>query len=386
MQLYSHQKQMIAKAPKKYGLWWECGVGKTATAIGLADKYNVKTVVVCPKSVKENWEREIVRFSLFPNNFKVITKETFRRDWESLSSEAIIYDECHYVSSPTSQMFKNTLKYINKNKLKYTWLLSATPFRSEPFSIWCYAQLFGYDWNYMRFREKYYYPMRMGRATIWKQRNNIEEDIKRMLESMGQFVEMRDCADIPPQIELQPEIMELNATQKKAIKELDEVLPLPRITAVHRIENETEGEKSARVIELCEEHKKIIIVCRYNAQIELYKSLLELRAKKVFIINGEANNRQEIVDEMNTEDEAILLLQSDTSEGINLSTVPVMVFASMSFSFLKYIQAKGRILRRNNLKKNIYYYLLTSGKSSDRLVYSAIMKGQNLEDYIRDNL
>jgi hypothetical protein len=53
-----------------------------------------------------------------------------------------------------------------------------------------------------------------------------------------------------------------------------------------------------------------------------------------------------------------------------------MVFASLSFSYVDYKQACGRILRINNLQENTYIHLVAEGVDQD--VYNCI---QNKQDF-----
>jgi hypothetical protein len=56
------------------------------------------------------------------------------------------------------------------------------------------------------------------------------------------------------------------------------------------------------------------------------------------------------------------------------------VFASLSYSYLNYTQAVGRFNRINNLKRNLYITLVTSG-GTDEAIYDCI---QNKQDFYID--
>jgi hypothetical protein len=66
IQPYEYQKQaavFFEKADGKAILGDSPGVGKTMSAIAYAVKNNLKTLVVCPASLKLNWKNEILRFT-----------------------------------------------------------------------------------------------------------------------------------------------------------------------------------------------------------------------------------------------------------------------------------------------------------------------------------
>ena len=138
-----------------------------------------------------------------------------------------------------------------------------------------------------------------------------------------------------------------------------------------------DSNKADRIIELCNDNKKIIIVCRYNLQIDMLFDRCKQTGKKVYIIRGDVNNRDEVIREADAASEAILLVQAACSEGWEAPSFPIMAFASMDFSYVNYKQMCGRILRLNKLKKNVYLHLISKG--IDEAVYNAIMKKQNFD-------
>ena len=62
MKLYKHQEEMVKQAPKKHLLAWGTGTGKSLTAIKLAEKTGKTTLLIIPKSLRVNWEREIEKW------------------------------------------------------------------------------------------------------------------------------------------------------------------------------------------------------------------------------------------------------------------------------------------------------------------------------------
>lgn len=51
---------------ERFGLHDEMGIGKTATTIGAIDRIGaVRGIIVCPAMLRENWIKEIRRFSQF---------------------------------------------------------------------------------------------------------------------------------------------------------------------------------------------------------------------------------------------------------------------------------------------------------------------------------
>lgn len=399
MELYAHQKELLDRNPAKHLICFGTGLGKTLTSMELAYKNRCNSVlVICPKSLKEKWERDIetARISRTKETnsktWRVMSKEEFRKDWEKIDSyEAVIVDEAHYFSGISSQMSKNLTKYLKRWNTKYVWLLTATPYMSTPWNIYTLARHLGKEWSYGGFAEKFFTHRYVGQRLVPVVKNGIEDDIALLVKSIGTTAKMEDCFDVPEQV-FETEYISLTKAQEKAIKEAEqmEVLPIVRYTKVHQIENgclKSDGYspdvvfddlKTERIIDLIETNPKVAVFCRYNLQIEALKQAIEkaLPYKTIYVIQGDTKNKDTIVQEADRRADCCVLINSACSEGYELPSIPVCVFASLSFSYKDYEQGKGRFLRANKLKKNVYIHLVTVG-GVDEAVYNSIMKKQD---------
>src|SRR4051812_36536988 len=119
--LYAHQQALLNKNPAKYLIAHSTGTGKTISVLSLAQKNKVTALIIVPKALKENWNRQIQSFD--PQH-KVVTKEEFKRDHLKLEAyRAIIVDECHTFASMSSQLSKSLDKYIKRTNPQFIWLL-----------------------------------------------------------------------------------------------------------------------------------------------------------------------------------------------------------------------------------------------------------------------
>jgi len=286
----------------------------------------------------------------------------------------LIIDEAHYFSGmrgfrKKSGMLKALLWYIKKYDPKCIYGLTATPYLSTPWNIYALAQILGRNWNYMTFKHRFFYDVNMGRRyPVPVIKGHIENDIADLVNKLGNTVRLDECVDVPEQIFL-TEYFELTPTQKKVIKELDDIVHISRWTKTHQICGGTlkgdgyiestfyESEKMKRLLDLCEEHKKLVIVCRYNNELScLYNKLDSFKNKA--IINGSVKDRHDIIKQADKEESFILLIQAACSEGYELPSFPIMIFYSYDFSLKNYIQMIGRIQRINAIKKNVYISLV----------------------------
>jgi len=382
--LFKHQQEIIDENPSRYGLFHDMGSGKTITLLALAKHNDVKALIVCPKALKTQWLDYVRDWS---EHHKVMTKEEFKK-YEALKEippyDAVIIDECHHFSNITSSLYKQMKRYLAKNNPTFRWIASGTPYRSSAMNIFALATLLGHDWNYYAFHKQFFDQVRMGPKLIPKQKTgpDIEADLASLVNVIGGTLRLDELVTVPEQTHI-TELFEPTKEQKEAIKELQEPMAITRFTKTHCIENGllySDGYseqqtfrslKNERLMELVSQHPKIAIVCRYTAQLDYYQTLLQAKGYTTFRLDGSVPNRAEVVASANASPSSIVLIQAQCSEGYELPSIPVCVFASLSFSHVDHVQMKARFLRINKLKENTYYYLVTKGV--DKLVYDSIM-------------
>lgn len=389
---YNHQQKIIDLNPKKYLIAHGCGLGKTQTSLFLAQKNSETALIVVPKGLKMNWSRAIQDFN--PDHM-IISKEDMRKNWDSLPFyNTLILDEFHFWANTKSQMSKSLQSYIKKHNPEYIYGLTATPFCSSPLNIFALGRHLGHNWSYWSFFNKFFQQVKMGTRMIPVQRKGMEGEVADLVRQIGDTCKMEDCVDVPDQT-FETVYFELTPSQIKGIKAIDDTEPIVRFTRTHTIEQGlrigdeyVESEyfdslKNDYIVAFADENPKFAVVCRYNMQIYMLRDILEKKGKKVFVINGEVKNRDEIVQAVENSVECVVLLQADTAVGFELPSVPVMIFASLSFSFVAHEQSIGRIHRINKLKKNLYQYLIVKG-GVDEAVYDCIMKKQDFNIAIYD--
>jgi SNF2 family DNA or RNA helicase len=397
MQLYKHQERVLELNPEKYLLAHGMGSGKTITALALAKKNNVVALVVCPKPVRKKWNKAMVDMGV---DGEVITREQFRKLAPKLHGskfQALIIDEAHYgFSNQKSQLAKKTMWFIKEWDIKYIWLLTGTPYTSSPFSVYGLALLLGHKWNYFDFRGRFFREQWFGSRSVWVPRTDegAREELARCVRLIGSVVRLDECVDVPDQI-VEVETFEKNKEQEQAESHIqaDESNPLVRTTKYHQIASGVqigteftgdlyyECEKNDRIMEYAEETPKLIVFSRYNIHLNLLKKMLDEKKIPCAIVNGKTDDKEAIFDEAEKSERFVLLINASCSVGYELPTFDTVVFASLSYSFVDYTQAMGRVLRINALKKNLYIVMVTEG-SVDEAVWLSIQNKRDFNDTI----
>lgn len=393
--LYKHQKDFLALNPNKSSLVWSCGTGKTRTALEWS-MLGQGVLVICPKALKINWRREAEKYKCSART-AIITKEEFRRDWQTLFKvNQIIVDECHagfLTPMFKSQMSKALKKYLHKHKVPRVLLLSATVYTSSPWNIFNLAFYTGHNWDWRSFKYEFFNDVRMGMRVIPVVKKGIEPRLAELTRQIASVVDIHDVMDVPLQNHLDPEYFALSKEQQKAIKDNYDPLPIVRYTAQHEIEQgllignefrETRryaSDKMDRIVELCKENKKVAIVCRYNLQIDHLFLLLqtELKGKQIFAIHGNVKDRDAITLASEQATDCIVLIQADCAEGYQLPSFELCIFASQSYSYTKWEQICGRFLRMDKPSRTTFMYLLTEGESIDQAVYDSVKRKEDFK-------
>lgn len=378
--LYDHQQKLLDLNPTIHLVAWGTGTGKTRTAIELAYKNGEEALIICPKSLVSQWQEQV------PNDWLVISKEQFKKKYRQLNPfNCIIVDEAHYFANHKSGLTKALLDYIKLHKPKYRYLLTATPYLSSSWNLYSYGLIFGKDWNWYKWYKYYFNEIKMGRRKIPVQKKvvnglPIEQEIARLVSVLGSTVALDECFDVPEQI-YQVEWFALTASQNKAIGEVWDPLPIVRFTKEAQIcggtlkgDGYTEdqffaSEKMNRCLDLIKEHKKLIVVCHFNNEIKALAN--KVGKKKAIIINGDAKDRHKLVAMAESVDDCVVFINAACSEGYELPSFPLMIFYSYSYSLKDAVQMKGRILRANKLKKNVYLSLVVKD-SIDEDIYKCI--------------
>jgi superfamily II DNA or RNA helicase len=399
--LFKHQERILELNPERLLVNHSTGTGKSRTCIELAYQNCSSFLFICPKALKENSRREIEKWRNGRNaSWMVISKEEFRRDWDKLERfEGVIVDEVHAFLGMKSQMMKSLLGYFKKHNTKYRWLATATCYLSSAWNIYVAARLLGHEWGYMKFKQKFFYDVRFGNRILPIQREGIEHEIAQLVKIIGDTVSMDEIVDIPDQV-FETEYIKLTSKQSAMIKSIPDILPIVRLTKEHQIAqgiligdeyNEDkifECDKDERIMELLEEFKRVAIFCRYNIQIDKIKKMVEDEyegTKDVFVIRGDVKNRDEIIQKVNKSDNYVIIINIACGEGYEIVNTDLVIFASLDFSIKSLLQAQGRFLRINRLKKNLYIYLISG--EIDAAVKESLDKKEDfhIEIYAKNN-
>lgn len=412
--LYGHQTRIIDDNPLWKGLFLGTGSAKTRTALELATG---SILIICPKQQKldRTWERENIKWGLH-KNITIYSKEEFKRDCKSLPwFETIIVDECHTmlgvlpdtrqrngVTIPkTSQLFESLVWFSKSHTPHRFYLLSATPV-SKPMNLWAIGILLGKDWDFFRFREKYYIQRKMGYRSIWipKGTKELKERLAQVTKTLGYTGQLSDYFNVPEQI-YETVYVSLGRSQVKelAILKTTEADPMARRAKERTIENGIayehmlyedrmmpitryfQNEKIDYIVQKAKEIPKLLIFANYIGQIDMIADSLIHKGYTVLTLTGNTKNRGSVIQQAESLEQCIVISQCSISSGYELKTFSHVIFASLSYRVLDRIQAEGRVLRADALKINHYTTLVVRG-GIDEECYKSIAAGKDFQELV----
>ena len=202
----THQKEAIEKlvGSKRFILADDMGLGKTTSTIIAALETGVKKIlIICPASLKINWQREIENYTdrsvYISEGKKFSTEDDFvivnydilknfhdsdpkKRDSSLLlqsNFDLVILDEAHMISNAQAQRTKIINSFVKE--IKRVWLLTGTPMTSRPMNYYNLLNIIespvAQNWMAYAIRYCQGYQFMAGKRKVWNVQgaSNLEE-------------------------------------------------------------------------------------------------------------------------------------------------------------------------------------------------------------------
>lgn len=369
MTLFAHQQRFLEKNPDRALLAHEMGTGKTLTACHWLKKgRDSNALVICPKRIIKKWEKEL---TLAGTKATVVSKEDFKRYIGSQPWSAVIVDEADQFAAPLFTRQRSQLAEALYNQVKKypspILLLTATPVRSTPWNLHTLLVYLGHYIDYKKWRERFFSletrPFMMGYSYFPKK--GWQKEMRPLLEKYADIVLLKDCVDYLPPVTEETVMLPI----KPFIASVYE--PAAAFVEEHRYEQK---DKLAAIMEISKGFRKVIVVAHYVEQVETLAKELG-KERQTFMVHGGVKRQEEILKEANECDECFLVIQASLSAGFDADTFSTVIFASMSYRVVDFIQMRGRVRRIHNLHPVKYYYLIAG--RCDKAILKAIEAGKD---------
>jgi len=424
----NHQKEAIEKlvGSKRFILADDMGLGKTISATIAALETNAKKVlIICPASLKINWEREIRNYtdrSIFiceGKNFSlehdfVITNYDILKNFYDLKNkedsmigkfnpELIIIDESHYIQNGTA----NRTKLVNSfaKKSEYLWLLTGTPMTNRPMNYFNLLQLIespvAQNWMAYAIRYCQGYQFKAGNRKIWNVSgaSNLEELRDRTSKQVLRRLKT-DVLDLPEKI-ITPVYLRLKSKLYEGLMgeyfdwyrtkgEESKSLTI-QFTKLMKVRQVIAEEKIEHTIELAQniidQEKKVIIFTNFT---DTLNRIADHFGKQAVRLDGSSSKpqRQYAVDQFQENDKIKVFVGNVKAAGVGLTLTAAesVIINDLSFVPGDLSQAEDRAYRYGQ-KNNVLVYYPIFENTIEGVIYDIVnSKKSVIETVMGDNL
>lgn len=422
----SHQKEAIEKllANDRYILADDMGLGKTtSTVIASIESKAKKVLIVCPASLKINWQREIELYSddytlivegkkwgstfkYYIINYDILknfhtTEKTEESDaYKIIMKEGFdlaIIDEAHYISNPQAQRTKLLNDILAK--IPKVWLLTGTPMTSRPINYYNLLKIVNspltLNWKSYVMRYCKGYQFRVGGRKVWNTSgaSNLDE-----LRDQTKAVVLRrmktDILDLPEKI-VSPIWLELKNTfyddelseflriseenkEKESITvTLNRLMKLRQLIAIEKVEHTCE-----LIDRVLEQDKKVIVFTNFTMSLDM---LHEKYKKKSVILDGRMSKdrRQQSVDRFQNDSKIKVFIGNIKAAGvgITLTSADTVIMNDLSFVPADHSQAEDRAYRYGQKNSVLVYYPVFEN-TIEKTIYNILQKKKDIIDQV----
>jgi SWI/SNF-related matrix-associated actin-dependent regulator 1 of chromatin subfamily A len=424
----NHQKEAIEKlaGSKRFILADDMGLGKTtSTIIAALETGAKKTLIICPASLKINWQREIENYtdrSVYiaegkhfstEHDFVIVNYDILKNFYDlkdkenslitKSNFELIIIDEAHYIQNGQAQRTKLVNSFVKSvDKL---WLLTGTPMTSRPMNY--YNLLFLIEspvaQNWMAYAIRYCqgYQFKAGNRKIWNVSgaSNLEELRDRTSRQVLRRLKT-EVLDLPDKI-ISPIYLRLKSKLYEGLmgeyydwyknkKEESSSLTV-QFSKLMKVRQVIAEEKINDTIELAQniidQDKKVIIFTNFTDTLQKIHSHF---GKQSVYLDGSCTKpqRQYAVDQFQENDKIKVFVGNlrAAGVGITLTAGEAVIMNDLSFVPSDHDQAQDRAYRYGQ-KNSVSVYYPIFENTIEGVIYDMLSKKKNIIDTVMgDNI
>jgi SWI/SNF-related matrix-associated actin-dependent regulator 1 of chromatin subfamily A len=394
----SHQKEAIEKlvGSKRFILADDMGLGKTTSTIIAALETGAKKIlIICPASLKINWEREIANYSdrtvyisegkkfSTEHDFVIVNYDILKnfhdpKDKENSllvksGFELVILDEAHMISNAQAQRTKIINNFVKD--IKRVWLLTGTPMTSRPMNYYNLLNIIespvAQNWMAYAIRYCQGYQFRAGNRKVWNVTgaSNLEELRDRTSKQILRRLK-EDVLDLPDKIITPVYLRTLSKEYKDLMGEYYEWLENKKeesssltiqFSKLMKVRKVIANEKTKETIEfaqnIIDQGKKVIIFTNFT---DTLQTIYNHFGKEAVYLDGSCNKsqRQHAVDQFQDNEKIKVFVGNLKAAGVGLTltSAEVVIMNDLSFVPAEHAQAEDRAYRYGQKNNVLVYY------------------------------
>jgi SWI/SNF-related matrix-associated actin-dependent regulator 1 of chromatin subfamily A len=423
-----HQKIAIEKlvGTKRFILADDMGLGKTtSTIIAALETGEQKILIICPASLKINWEREIRNYtdrSVYisegknfstEHDFVIVNYDILKNFYDVKNKDKspitlanfglVVIDEAHYIQNGQAQRTKLVNSFV-KN-VKRLWLLTGTPMTSRPMNYFNLLQLIDSPvaQNWMAYAIRYCqgYQFNAGKRKVWNVSgaSNLEElrdrtsrQVLRRLKT--EVLDLPDKIISPVYLRLKSRLYEglmgdyYNWYENKTDESSSLTVQFSKLMKVRQVIAEEKIKDTIELAEnIIEQDKKVIIFTNFT---DTLNKITEHFGKIAVSLDGSTSKvaRQYAVDQFQENDKIKVFVGNLKAAGVGLTltAAEAVIMNDLSFVPSDHSQAEDRAFRYGQ-KNNVSVYYPIFENTIEGAIYDILIKKKNIfETVMGDNI
>ena len=429
-----HQKIAIEKlaGSKRFILADDMGLGKTTSTIIAALETGAKKIlIVCPASLKINWQREIANYSDRPvyiaeskkfsteSDFVIVNYDILKNFHDTdpknkkesilLQSnfDIVILDEAHMISNVQAQRTKIINHFVKK--INRVWLLTGTPMTSRPMNYYNLLNLIespvAQNWKAYAIRYCQGYQFTAGKRKFWNLTgaSNLEDLRDRTSKQILRRLK-EEVLDLPDKI-IAPVYLRLKSKEYENLmgeyfdwydKNPNESSSLTvQFSKLMKVRKVIATEKTKQTIEfvenILEQGKKVIIFTNFT---DTLQTVYQHFSKHAVYLDGSCSNavRQQAVDKFQNDEKVTVFVGNLKAAGVGLTltAAEVVIMNDLSFVPAEHSQAEDRAYRYGQ-KSNVLVYYPIYDNTIEGAIYDILNKKKEIirtvmGDQIQENI
>lgn len=401
---------------KKALLADEMGGGKTMTSILACENINGKKLIVCPASLKLNWQKEIKivnkNATIYVVNgegyqlSKIELNDYIIMNYDMVSKylikilttdyEVIILDESHYIKGvkntgkPSSHRAKAVLEI--KDNINYRFELTGTPIPNHTKDI--YNQLKFIDSpiakNFFDFASKYCDPSQSIYGWCFDGSSNREELNEKLQQKMLRRLK-KDLLDLPEKnrsfIPLNVNLREYNNLVNEYMENRSTYMTqgehLVKLNAMRMEIAYLKIKDSIEIAEnILEQDQQVVIITNFQRVVDkLKEKFIDVCCTITGSDSVEA--REKSIDDFQSGDKKVIICNVIAGGvGVTLTASQTILFNDYDWCSSSMIQCEDRIHRIGQKKKCNIYYMTANGTIDEKITKMLSEKLENINKVI----
>ena len=396
----THQKEAIEKltGSRRFILADDMGLGKTTSTIIAALETGAKKIlIICPASLKINWEREIANYtdrSVYiaegkkfstESDFVIVNYDILKNFHDPKDKdnsllfksefELVVLDEAHMVSNAQAQRTKIINSYVKT--IKRVWLLTGTPMTSRPMNYYNLLNIIespvAQNWMAYAIRYCQGYQFTAGNRKVWNVTgaSNLDELRDRTSKQILRRLK-EEVLDLPDKI-ITPVYLRLKSKEYEDLmgeyyewfdKNSNESSSLTvQFSKLMKVRKVISNEKVKQTIEfvenIIEQGKKVIIFTNFT---DTLQTIYQHFGKQAVYLDGSCNKvqRQFAVDQFQDNEKITVFVGNLKAAGVGLTltSAEAVIMNDLSFVPAEHAQAEDRAYRYGQKNNVLVYYPL----------------------------